>query len=138
MAIVCFPRNLCSPASTLFLVDRTSQVLERTKSRRERLRQEVEIQRKIGKHPHVVELLDVYETSVSVVLVFELMAGELFERIVSLGPYQEQEAAVVTRKLAELLRHLHSMGVVHRDLKPENLLMVSKEPNSEVREMGCC
>jgi hypothetical protein len=42
------------------------------------------------------------------------------------------EAAVITRKLAELLRHLHSMGIVHRDLKPENLLMVSSDPSSEV------
>jgi serine/threonine protein kinase len=65
------------------------QVLDRSKSRRERLRLEVEIQRKIGRHPQIVELLDVYETPVHVVMVFELMAGELFDRIVSVGPYAE-------------------------------------------------
>jgi serine/threonine protein kinase len=40
---------------------------------------------------------------------------------------------MITRKLAETLRYLHSIGVVHRDLKPENLLMSSKDPNSEIK-----
>jgi serine/threonine protein kinase len=39
---------------------------------------------------------------------------------------------MITRKLAETLRYLHSIGIVHRDLKPENLLMASKDPSSEV------
>lgn len=132
-------------------------MLDRSKSRKERLRQEVEVQRRIGQHPHIVELLDVYETPQTVVLVFELMAGELFERLVAVGPYLEHgargavgraaaaalpatphlrrraEAAMITRKLAETLRYLHSIGVVHRDLKPENLLMSSKDPNSEIK-----
>jgi serine/threonine protein kinase len=73
------------PTTQLIII----QVLDRQKSRRDRLRREVEIQRRIGRHPDVVELLGVYETPSSVVLVMELMAGELFERIVSVGPYQE-------------------------------------------------
>ena len=47
------------------------------------------MQRRLGKHPYIVELLDVYETPQAVVLVFELMAGELFERLVAVGPYLE-------------------------------------------------
>lgn len=46
--------------------------------------------RRVGRHPNIVELLDVYETPQSVVLVVELMAGgELFDRLVSTGPYSE-------------------------------------------------
>lgn len=40
---------------------------------------------------------------------------------------------MITRKLAETLRYLHSIGIVHRDLKPENLLLVTKDPSSEAR-----
>jgi len=52
----------------------------------------------------VVELLDVYETPTAVQLVFELMACELFDRLVNDGPYAEPEASHIVRKLAEALR----------------------------------
>lgn len=54
---------------------------------------QVEILRRIGKHANIVELLDVFESEKAVTLVFELMAGgELFERLVSKGPFKEVRA----------------------------------------------
>ena len=52
--------------------------------------QQVKILRRIGKHPSIVELLDVFEERNSIQLVFELMPrGELFEYLVKEGPFKE-------------------------------------------------
>jgi serine/threonine protein kinase len=87
----------------------------------------------VGKHPNVVELLGVFETPTSVQLVFELMAGELFERLVNQGPFTEEQASKTARKLTNVLQHLHTNNICHRDVKPENLLLTSKEANAEVK-----
>ncbi|CAE7354395.1 fhkE [Symbiodinium sp. KB8] len=85
---------------------------------------QVEILRLVGQHRNVVSLLDAFETEPAVELVFELMeGGELFERLVSKGPYKEARALVIIKHLADALAFIHSKGVVHRDLKPENLLL---------------
>ena len=49
---------------------------------------QVQIMRRAGKHPGIVQLLDVYETDTTVELVLEYMdKGELFDRIIKRGPY---------------------------------------------------
>ena len=88
------------------------------------IRREVAILRKVGSHPHIVALRDVYETEEGWYLVMELVTGgELFERLVSKGAYSEKEASVLLRQMGEAIAYLHSRGVCHRDLKPENLLL---------------
>jgi serine/threonine protein kinase len=45
--------------------------------------------------------------------------GDLFDRILSRGPYQEDEARLLFERLLSAVEYLHDKGIVHRDLKPE-------------------
>jgi calcium/calmodulin-dependent protein kinase I len=97
------------------------------------LRQEVSILKSL-KHPHIVELREVFDTKKTFYMIMELMSGgELFERIVSKSKYSEREASVVTRKIASALKFCHDKNVVHRDLKPENLLYTDSTEAAEIK-----
>jgi calcium-dependent protein kinase len=50
--------------------------------------------------------------------------GELFDRIIEMGRFSEQDAVHFARQIASGIAYLHSLGCIHRDLKPENILMV--------------
>lgn len=77
-------------------------------------------------HPNCVQLFEIYETTVKLHMVMEILSGgELFDRIVSKGSYSEKEAADVILTLAGALQYLHDHQIVHRDLKPENLIYAS-------------
>ncbi|GBG33915.1 Protein kinase, putative [Hondaea fermentalgiana] len=105
-----------------------------SKSRVEALKREVEVLRKVGRHPNIVTLYDIFITDTELILVLELLTGgELFDRMVEKGPYSEQEASHHIRKIGQALKFLHRAGIVHRDLKPENLLLAHKGNDSELK-----
>lgn len=62
-----------------------------------------------------------------------MQGGELFERLISSGPYSEHDACVALRKVAEALRYMHSKNVIHRDLKPENLLLTDHTDDADIK-----
>ena len=98
------------------------------------IRREVAILQKVGSHPNIVALRDVFETDDEWYLVMELVTGgELFEKLVKQGPYSEKDAARLMRQMAEAIGWLHSQGVCHRDLKPENLLLDDPTGKSKAR-----
>jgi calcium-dependent protein kinase len=76
---------------------------------------EVAIMRMLQGHPHVVQLLDVYEDEQYYHLVMELCSGgELFDRIISRGHFSERDAAVIMRSLLDFISFAHSKHIVHR------------------------
>ncbi|XP_041997065.1 calcium-dependent protein kinase 20-like isoform X2 [Salvia splendens] len=98
------------------------------------VRREVEIMRKLPKHPNIVSLKDAYEDDHAVHLVMELCeGGELFDRIVSRGHYTERAAAAVTRTIVEVIQVCHEHGVMHRDLKPENFLFANMKETAALK-----
>jgi serine/threonine protein kinase len=74
------------------------------------------------RHPHIITLFEVFETERSFCLVFELAeGGTLFERIVELKSFTEEDAAVILATVLNALVFLHRRHLCHRDLKPPNL-----------------
>ncbi len=78
----------------------------------------------LGKHPGIVEVLDVQrlEDGVPYVVSEYISGGSLANRLQ--GPKMPwREAAEVVALIADGVAHAHSKGIVHRDLKPGNILL---------------
>uniref|UniRef100_A0A8C9YCL9 Calcium/calmodulin dependent protein kinase I n=1 Tax=Sander lucioperca TaxID=283035 RepID=A0A8C9YCL9_SANLU len=85
------------------------------------------------KHPNIVTLEDIFESTSHLYLVMQLVSGgELFDRIVEKGFYTERDASQLIHQILDAVKYLHDMGIVHRDLKPENLLYYSLDEDSKI------
>lgn len=94
---------------------------------RDKLDIEVDILRRI-RHPAVISLKGVVETASEFILIMELAAGgELFDKLVNDGKYNESDAVRILKQLLSALEYLHALKIVHRDLKPENILLKAKD-----------
>ena len=103
------------------------------------LRRELAVLEKID-HPRCVNLVEMVEDAEAFHFVQELGAGgELFDRIVELGSFCEEDAVKLIHQLVQGVAYLHSQGIIHRDLKPENLLMKSRTPDTpEYMQLKIC
>uniref|UniRef100_A0A3B3C634 Protein kinase domain-containing protein n=1 Tax=Oryzias melastigma TaxID=30732 RepID=A0A3B3C634_ORYME len=84
--------------------------------RRDQVTQELNLLWRL-KHPHIVSLLDTFETSSSYALVLELYM----------------------RNVLEALHYLHNCRIAHLDVKPENLLVThnaSGQPVVKLADLG--
>ena len=97
-------------------------------SKIEVLKREIEILKEV-KHPHIIELMEVYEDERYLHLITELCTGgELFDRIIAKtqseeGHFSEHDAAALVRDILDAIAYCHDeKQIVHRDLKPENFL----------------
>ena len=113
------------------------------KSNEECLRREVSALMALSDpgHPHVCRLYDlpVRDNTNSYFAMEYIGGGELFQHLVSKGPFSERDAAKFLRQFADALHYIHSKGYVHSDLKPENLMMGSwekEEPRLKVVDFG--
>ncbi|XP_069840863.1 phosphorylase b kinase gamma catalytic chain, liver/testis isoform isoform X1 [Dendropsophus ebraccatus] len=85
---------------------------------------ELEILHHVSQHPSIITLIDSYESSTFIFLVFDLMKrGELFDYLTEKVTLSEKETRCIMRSLLEAVSYLHANHIVHRDLKPENILM---------------
>ncbi|KAI3833720.1 hypothetical protein MKX03_004055 [Papaver bracteatum] len=100
----------------------------------EDVRREVQIMKHLPMNSNIVSLKETYEDENGVHLVMELCeGGELFDRIVARGHYNERAAASVVKTIVEVVQICHNYGVIHRDLKPENFLFANKKENSPLK-----
>jgi len=121
----CWPVRDTARRYAVKIVDTKSEVLQQAAPYLS-ARHEAEILRTV-QHPHIVELIDIFEEEQWLFLVMECVTGgELFAVLsdpqVTVG---EGSVATVGRQLLQALRHLHDHRVVHRDVKAENILLVS-------------
>jgi calcium-dependent protein kinase len=107
-------------------------------SKIEVLKREIQILREV-KHPHIIELVDVFEDERYLHLITELCTGgELFDRIIAKtqsaeGHFSEHDAAVLVRDILDAINYCHEKGIVHRDLKPENFLFLTEDDDAPVK-----
>jgi len=110
------------------------KIINKTPNNKETIETEIEIMQRVSNHKNIVKLVDKFETSNHYYLVLELITGgELFDKIIEIQSYSEQDASRVIRQLLEAINYVHSQEIVHRDLKPENLLLSSKELNADIK-----
>ena len=76
-------------------------------------------------HPHIVTVFDAGISDDNAYIAMELLKGRDLRQLREEGwrPTPEQ-AALITRRVADALAYAHSKGVVHRDIKPANIFMV--------------
>ncbi|XP_074307856.1 calcium-dependent protein kinase SK5-like [Silene latifolia] len=97
---------------------------------------EIQIMHHLAECRNVVTIKGAYEDSTHVHLVMELcQGGELFDRIVAKGQYNEREAAKLMSTIVGVVEACHSLGVIHRDLKPENFLFKSIDGDSPLQSI---
>uniref|UniRef100_UPI0037E9BC8D triple functional domain protein isoform X2 n=1 Tax=Semicossyphus pulcher TaxID=241346 RepID=UPI0037E9BC8D len=107
--------------------------------RRDRVTQELNLLQRL-QHPHIVSLIDTYETPCSYALIMEMAdQGRLLDYIVSWGNLTEEKVACYLRDILEALHYLHNCRIVHLDVKPENLLVAhssSGQPTVKLTDFG--
>ncbi|KAF8544138.1 kinase-like domain-containing protein [Trichophaea hybrida] len=89
------------------------------------LSQELAYHNQLGNHPHIVNLLDSFETESHSFLVLEFCPmGDLYEAIrLGRGPLETEHVKTFMLQLVAAVEHMHSRGVYHRDIKPENIFL---------------
>ena len=109
----------------------------------QRLQSEMEILRRC-RHPHVVALLNHFETPATVHLVMELLpGGDIFEQVIRRfrgeeRGYTEGDVAEIVRMALSAVAHLHALSIVHRDIKPENVLLTGgRHAELKLADFGC-
>ena len=89
-----------------------------------------------GRHPHVVEVLQLGREKSFAYLALELVeGGDLAGLLEERGPLTPEEACRLTREAAQGIAHMHERGVLHRDLKPHNVLL-TREQSVKVTDFG--
>jgi len=85
-------------------------------------------------HRHIVNIAEVFETKTHMWIVMECAeGGNIYERIVKLNHFSEQGASKIIKQVLKAVHYMHSYGIAHRDLKLENLLLMTDDPDSDVK-----
>ncbi|XP_070572935.1 serine/threonine-protein kinase Chk2-like [Ptychodera flava] len=97
------------------------------------VKEEVKILKAIH-HPCIIAIEDVYETDDMLYIILELVeGGELFDRVVSIGKFKEDDAKCIFYQMLIATKYLHDRGITHRDLKPENVLLTTESNDTLVK-----
>ncbi|KAK0050947.1 death-associated protein kinase 2, partial [Biomphalaria pfeifferi] len=95
-------------------------------ARMEDIQKEINILRQL-KHKNIISLYDVFETSIDVILILELVTGgELFDYISEKDHLGEEEASAFIAQILHGVKHLHDNNIAHLDLKPENIMLLNR------------
>jgi len=72
-------------------------------------------------HPHIAQLLDVYEDESELSLVMEYCSGgTLSDVLKERSVFAESDFKETAVQMLRAVNHIHQAGIVHRDIKPRN------------------
>ncbi|MEG4838998.1 serine/threonine-protein kinase [Microcoleus sp. B9-D4] len=76
------------------------------------------------RHPHIVEIYEVFQESDLWCMVMELIDGiDLYTHIRENGSFSEAKALSIIQQLGDALSCVHKQNLTHRDVKPENIML---------------
>ena len=97
------------------IVDKNKFALNK-ELRKGSFRDEVEILKSIH-NPYIVRCEDIFETDNFLTIILQFVSGgDLFDKLVALKRYSEDDAKTVFYQMAHGLKYLHDRGIAHRDL----------------------
>jgi serine/threonine protein kinase/CheY-like chemotaxis protein len=88
-----------------------------------------------AKHPGLPRVLDVAKSGAPY-LVMELVEGETLAARLARGTLSEEETRSLGLQLADVLAHIHRLGLVHRDVKPRNIIFDEKTGRARIVDFG--
>ncbi|CCU99147.1 unnamed protein product [Malassezia sympodialis ATCC 42132] len=101
------------------------------KGHEETVMREIEMVQSLD-HPHIVKLIEWFESNDKFYLVFEeASGGELFDRLAR-GRFTERVACRTIYVILEAISYMHHHNTVHRDIKPENILYRSEADDANI------
>lgn len=90
-------------------------------------------------HPNILKIFEFYSNKTSYSIVTEICKeGELYQEIVTKGPFPEDYAAYLMYQVFSAINYCHNMNIIHRDLKPENILIVSRNKKNNFPYVKVC
>lgn len=109
------------------------KIIERNSGSDEQVLQEVSIMNHLD-HETLVGVVDFFEEDDFYYIVMELMeGGDVFDRILSLNNYNENDARELAKVLLLAVDEMHKNGVAHRDIKPQNIFLGCKHSNCKIK-----
>lgn len=126
-------RGLCARSGRMLAVKKVPV------ERQEMIMREAAAWTRVGRHPHVLALRDVYDNpgDNTVAFVSDLCRGGTLSSLETMETMETMENAFILEVLRQVLmalEHVHSKGVVHADIKPSNILLArANRPHPECR-----
>eukprot|EP00359_Climacostomum_virens_P006196 CAMPEP_0204915052 /NCGR_PEP_ID=MMETSP1397-20131031/13043_1 /ASSEMBLY_ACC=CAM_ASM_000891 /TAXON_ID=49980 /ORGANISM="Climacostomum Climacostomum virens, Strain Stock W-24" /LENGTH=407 /DNA_ID=CAMNT_0052086909 /DNA_START=202 /DNA_END=1422 /DNA_ORIENTATION=- len=106
-------------------------------SRKKGVLREIRLLNKL-KHPHIVKLIDSFETPQQMHLILEYLSGgslQYYMKRCPRGHFTEGEAKRLFLQITSAVDYCHSVNVTHRDLKLDNILLDEKR-NAKLIDFG--
>ncbi|CAF0809215.1 unnamed protein product [Adineta ricciae] len=125
---LCFLRDTCDRYAMKIIAKKTFTHLgPQALVFNQQIKSECSILQRLN-HPCIIRIHDVHETHDALYIILELVeGGELFDRIVAHGQFDESTSKFLFRQMCIGVKYLHDSSITHRDLKPENVLLTSPE-----------
>ncbi|XP_071960301.1 uncharacterized protein [Antedon mediterranea] len=99
-----------------------------------RIKQEIEIMKMLD-HPHIINVIDVFESKDKIVMVMEYASGgELYDYIND-DKMTPDDAQKFFRQIVSAVHYCHKLNIAHRDLKLENVLL-DENLNVKIADFG--
>ena len=112
------------------------EAIRKSEHNKRKVFQEIYILKKI-RHPNIVRILEVFESSKHVLIVTEYCGGgDLLHFVKNKGRLTEAEAKIIFKQIIYGARVCHLNGILHRDFKLDNILIDTEYSTAKVCDVG--